>query len=449
MSEFIRQKTIEISIDPTHYDIIGQVRTAVERQIGTSETPIRFSVTKSDRSRWICELGTLTSGISGPSIFHFNPRSYENQDSFNVIMLVPTGIGAIVGGHAGDATTAATLLSSVCDTLITHPNVLNASDIIQIPANTLYVEGSMITQLMMGAVGLGRIRSNRLLVLVQAHEDQLFTNAAINSVNAARASYGLSASIAEIDPRFRMISEYTPSGAAAGRIDGIEYVYRLLDDRRGEFDAVAITSVIDLPLELHENYYRLVDEIVNPWGGVEAMLTHAVSLRYALPTAHAPMLECRAVAENDFGVVDPRTAAEVISLAFLQCVLRGLQTSPAITTMPLGTSSSIQPANISCMVIPDGCIGLPTLAALQNGIPVIAVRGNTNRMRNDLDLLPWQPTQLFRVENYLEATGVVAALRAGMEPQSVKRPLASASIDRLVDTKRTKLSAPADSSPAR
>ena len=82
---------------------------------------------------------------------------------------------------------------------------------------------------MMGAVGLDRIRSNRLLVLVQAHEDELFTNAAINSVNAARASYGLSASIAEIDPRFRMISEYTPSGVAAGRIDGIEYVYRLLD----------------------------------------------------------------------------------------------------------------------------------------------------------------------------------------------------------------------------
>ena len=222
MSEFIRQKTIEISIDPTHNDIIGQVRTVVERQIGTSETPIRFAVTKSDGSRWTCELGTLTSGISGPSIFHFNPRSYENQDSFNVIMLVPTGIGATVGGHAGDATTAATLLSSVCDTLITHPNVLNASDIIQIPANTLYVEGSMITQLMMGAVGLDRIRSNRLLVSSFRHMKMscLRTPAMQLALDAARASYGLSASIAEIDPRFRMISEYTPSGVAAGRIDG-------------------------------------------------------------------------------------------------------------------------------------------------------------------------------------------------------------------------------------
>ncbi|MFC2002561.1 DUF3326 domain-containing protein [Chloroflexota bacterium] len=36
--------------------------------------------------------------------------------------------------------------------------------------------------------------------------------------------------------------------------------------------------------------------------------------------------------------------------------------------------------DISCLVIPDGCVGLPTLAALEQGIPVIAVRENKNRM---------------------------------------------------------------------
>ena len=171
-------------------------------------------------------------------------------------MLVPTGIGAAVGGHAGDATAAATLMSSVSDTLITHPNVFNASDIVQIPGNSLYVEGSLITQLMMGNVGLRRVRNNRLLVLVQADDDDLFTNAAINSVNAARASYGIDATIAETGRGFRIISEYMPSGAAAGRIEGIEHLYQPLEAGTWEFDAVAITSVIDVPMELHENYYR-------------------------------------------------------------------------------------------------------------------------------------------------------------------------------------------------
>ena len=430
MPNCVSHRTVDIHIDLAQPYILEQVRTAVARQTGAFETPIRFAITETKGGRWTSELGVLDGESSGAGIFDFKARLREDTSSFNVVMLVPTGIGAKIGGHAGDATPSAALLASVCDTLITHPNVLNASDIIQIPPNALYVEGSLISQLMMGSIGLRRVRNNRLIVLMQAHEDEMFRNAAINSVNAARASYGVNASIAEVDPSFRMISEYSPSGSASGRIEGIEHVFNLLDARMGEFDAVAITSVIELPKDLHENYYRLGDDIVNPWGGIEAMLTHALALRYGLPAAHAPMLETRVVAETDFGVVDPRMAAEVISVAFLQCVLRGLQRSPAIATVaPVYDGSTIQSSNISCLVIPDGCIGLPTLAALRNGIPVVAVRGNTNQMRNDLDSLPWDPNQFMRVENYLEAAGVVAALKAGIAPWSTLRPLEPATIE--------------------
>ena len=282
----------------------------------------------------------------------------------------------------------------------------------------------------MGTIELQRVRNNRLLVLVQTHSDDVFVNAAINSVNAARVLYGLQASIVQIDSRFRMISEYSPNGVAAGRIEGIEHVYEVLDARQGQFDAVAITSVIELPPELHENYYRLNGQVVNPWGGVEAMLTHAVSLRYGLPSAHAPMLESKEIAETDFGVVDPRMAAEVISLSFLQCVLRGLQRSPAVVSVEQGLHGrAVRSSHLSCLVIPDGCIGLPTLAALLNEIPVVAVRGNGNHMGNDLASLPWKPAQLFYAENYLEAAGVVAALRVGMTPQSVLRPFPTALVE--------------------
>ena len=195
MPNDVRQRSIEISVDADNPDIIGQVRTAVERQLRVCETPIRLAVTRTEGSHWICELGTLIDDINSLDIFEFSGSVHNDTNNFNVVVLVPTGIGAKIGGHAGDATPVATLLSSVCDTLITHPNVLNASDIIQIPANALYVEGSLITQLMMGTVGLRRVRNNRLLALIQAHEDELLTNAAINSVIAARASYGLNVSV--------------------------------------------------------------------------------------------------------------------------------------------------------------------------------------------------------------------------------------------------------------
>ena len=444
MTDDVRQRSIEIRVDVERPNLIEQVRVAVERQIGKSETPIRFAVTESTGDRWTCELATTPERPSGPSIFDFDSRSHEDADSFNVVMLVPTGIGAVVGGHAGDATPAAILLASVCDTLITHPNVLNASDIIQVPPNALYVEGSIITQLMMGTVGLHRKRNNRLLVLVQEHQEEVFTNDAINSVNAARASYGLNATIAMIDRRFKMKSEYSPSDSAAGSIKGIEYVFDLLDSRLGQFDAVAITSVIDIPAELHENYCRLIDDVANPWGGVEAMLTHAVSLRYGVPAAHAPMMESKKVADTDFGVVDSRLAAEFISMAFLQCILRGLQKSPAVNVKPYRTDRGLMCSeSVSCMVIPDGCIGLPTLAALQNDVPVVAVKGNSNLMRNNLDLLRWR--QLYRVGSYLEAAGVVAALRAGIDPFSTTRPLDLAPVDYMSDGDRAR-SAPISSS---
>ncbi len=86
--------------------------------------------------------------------------------------------------------------------------------------------------------------------------------------------------------------------------------------------------------------------------------------------------------------------------------------------------------DISCLVIPDGCIGLPTLAALEQGIPVIAVRENKNLMRNDLTQLPWSHGQLHLVENYWEAAGVMAAMQAGIDPQAVRRPLEQVIVER-------------------
>ena len=339
-------------------------------------------------------------------------------------MLVPTGIGAEIGGHAGDATPAATLLASVCDTLITHPNVFNAADMIQIPANALYVEGSVITRLMMGTARLWRARANRVLAIIQRHDDQVFTDAAINAVNAARAYYGLQVSeVVTIDPAFKMIAEYSPSGVAAGGVEGLSHLWEALDTRLGSFDAVAISSVIDAPVEFHRDYYDGKGQMINPWGGVEAMLTHAISLKYGVPTAHAPMLESREIADLELGVVDPRMAAEVVSVTFLQSVLKGLQHSPRIVVEGTPGKASIGAEAVSCLVIPDGCLGLPTLAAMRQGIPVISVRENANIMRNDLGQLTVGNGELITVDNYWEAAGVLACLRSGLDPSCVRRPI--------------------------
>ena len=133
----------------------------------------------------------------------------------------------------------------------------------------------------------------------------------------------------------------------------------------------------------------------------------------------------------DLGLVEPRLAAEAVSFTFLQCMLKGLHRSPRIVRHPkhMGESGIFTASDVSCLVIPDKCVGLPTLAALEQGIPVIAVRENDNLMHNDLEVLPWATGQLHIVENYWEAVGVMSALKAGVVPGSLRRPLAPTPVE--------------------
>jgi hypothetical protein len=416
-------------------DLLESFRHEVEAVLAAGTLPIRFVVTKSDGTSAHVELGILESGrLEGPrSIFEFSKRRVVNESEFNAVMLVPTGIGARIGGHAGDASPVAKMLAAVCDNLVIHPNVVNASDINEMAENTLYVEGSVISRLLMGTIGLQKTRSNRVLAVIEKHPtDELFVNGAINAVNAARAAAGLDATqILVLDPAMRLITEYSPSGRAVGRVDKLDNLFDCLIEMQHSYDSIALSSVIKIPSRaLHRQYFESHGKMINPWGGVEAILTHAISSLLNVQSAHSPMIEDQLVSNMDVGVVDARLAAEAISFTYMQCILKGLQRAPRIVTdeKALNHHSVLTVSDVSCLVIPDGCIGIPTLAALMQGIYVIAVRENTNIMQNDLTLLPWAPGQLIKVDSYLEALGVMAALKAGVALDTVRASISNAEI---------------------
>ena len=445
---YLTETEIEIASAPPGTSLLEWLTRQVAERLPEGNTPLRLAVTETHRRGHRCEVTTLVgdgphphpnpppegegtflsseSLLEGEGAFSFRPRLTENTSAFNAVLLVPTGIGAAIGGHAGDATPVARLLASVCDTLVTHPNVVNASDINEMPANALYVEGSVVCRLLMGTAGLQPVRANRVLAVVDSHPNPLFTELAVNAVNAAHASYGLRCpGVVALDPPLVMRSAYTDSARAAGRVEDVGRLFDALASRRGEFDAVALSSVISVPFEYHADYFGSDGGMVNPWGGVEAMLTHAISSRYDVPSAHSPMLESQEVLDLDVGVVDPRMAAEAVSMTFFQSVLKGLQRSPRIVTDPEGMREPgvLTARDVSCLVLPQGCLGLPTLAALEQGVPVIEVEENANLMRNDLSALPWRQGQFHRVANYWEAAGVMAAIKAGIDPAAVRRPL--------------------------
>ena len=438
---YLTESEMNIPLAPAGVGLLEWLTRQMAERLPAGRTPLRLVVTESHERGYDCEVTTLVSEGAphpdplpeGEGTFSFRHRLSENTAQFNAVLLVPTGIGAVVGGHAGDATPVARLLASACDTLVTHPNVVNASDINEMPHNALYVEGSVVCRLLMGTAGLQPVRANRVLAVVDSHPNPLFTELAVNAVNAAHASYGLLCpSVVALEPPLVMRSEYTGSTRAAGRVEDVDRLFGVLDSRRGEYDAVALSSVISVPFQYHSDYFTSDGNMVNPWGGVEAMLTHAISSRYDVPSAHSPMLESQEVLDLDVGVVDPRMAAEAVSMTFLQSVLKGLQRSPRIITAveAMREPGVLTARDISCLVLPQGCLGLPTLAALEQGIPVIEVEENANLMRNDLSALPWRQGQLHRVANYWEAAGVMAALKAGINPASVRRPLAGVPVEK-------------------
>jgi hypothetical protein len=424
-------------IDLPQHNGNGSLIKFLERQIKTrmsdGEIPVRFGIIKTGDRKYECELGILRNGdnTSTPdidtSIFNFAPRKMENTDKFNAVLLVPTGIGAELGGHSGDAGALARFIAGGCDTLITHPNVVNASDVNELPENGLYVEGSVITSLMMGTTGLQEVRSNRVMLVMDKREEHQIPELSINTVSTARAAVGIDCPlVVELDETIMMESKYSPSGCAVGRIEALENLCNVMQKYRGEYDAVALHTGIDVPDEFHLEYLKSRGEMVNPWGGVEAMLTHSLTMMFDVPTAHAPMLKNMKIANLHAGVVDPRIASEAVSSTFLMCLLKGLHKSPRIIkdSSVFGNAGILTNSDISCLIIPDGCVGLPTLAAMEQGIPVIAVRENKNRMQNSLEDYPFQPGKLFIVDNYLEAVGVMNALKAGVSVESIRRPLA-------------------------
>jgi len=428
----VYEKELNLKRSNNNNGLLEYLSDSVSSLLSDNHSPVRLAITESNDSNYHCEIGVVDNegndSYEFPSIFEFEKRKLENTSKFNAVLLVPTGIGSEIGGHAGDATPVARLLGSICDKLITHPNVVNASDINEMPDNTLYVEGSVITRFLMGKVGLSEARTNRILAVIEKHQDDLFTNAAINAVNAARASYGLDCSrIVELDSELTLSSEYTSSGSAVGRVERLDELYRILDDYQDEYDAVALTTIVRVPREFHAMYFKSNGDMINAWGGAEAIFTHTLSSLLNKPTAHSPMLEDQLIANFDPGVVDPRMAAEAISLTFLQSVLKGLHKAPRIISdkTAMNHHSVYTSADVSCLVIPDGVLGLPTLAALEQGIKVIAVRENKNLMKNDLNELPWVTGQFIQVDNYLEALGVMTAIKEGISIESIRRPLSS------------------------
>ncbi len=328
----------------------------------------------------------------------------------NVVLIVPTGIGCEIGGHAGDANPVAKLIGKCCDKLITHPNVVNASDINEMPENTLYVEGSMLNRFLRSEIFLKEVHYNKILLAVNKPVD----SNTINSVNAAISTIGADIEIVELNTELKMLG-YFDEGLASGDIKGMDELISQISNYK--FDALAVQSFINVDLTDSEttiNYFKKGG--VNPWGGVEAYLSKYVSKIINKPVAHSPFYDIeftKANLEKYNFVVDKRMAAEMVSVSYLHCILKGLHKAPRITQTY--AKDVLARNSVDFLITPINCVGEPHFACMKAGIPIIAVRENKSVLNDKM------PDSFIVVDNYIEAAGLLMAYKSGINWKSVRR----------------------------
>ena len=346
----------------------------------------------------------------------------------NVVFIIPTGIGASIGGHAGDATPVAKLIAACCDNLILHPNVVNASAINEMSDNALYVEGSMLDSFLAGHIGLNRSRGNRVLVAV----NYPLTIDTINAVNAARATIGMDAEIMCLDTPLEMEGIIENDGTAGGKMSGHQELCKQVKNyyHSDNFGALAIVTKIKVSMEDGKRYF--MHGGVNPWGGIEAMLSKFIATTFdseyqsPLPVAHAP--EDDGLFDALRGIVRPAMAAEWSSMCYLHCVLKGLYRAPRLMRLDNTNEhlADLTNRDIDFLVSPD-CWGPPHQYATVYDIKQIVVTDNRTMLPDEKNRIQ-TPSQII-VDNYLEAAGVIMAARAGVSLDSVMGKLVPAKIN--------------------
>ncbi|KAK4394940.1 putative lipoprotein [Sesamum angolense] len=250
--------------------------------------------------------------------------SNKFKRAYTSVMIVPTGVGAAIGGYAGDALPVARTLASVVDCLISHPNVLNAAMLYWPMPNVLYVEGYALDRFAEGLWHYNQFHQNKVGLVLDAGIEEELRIRHLQVVDATRASLGLP------------IVEYTVTDAAL-------QVEKWIDPKSGQS-----TGRIQRP----DSLLRAVETLVERSG------VNAIAVVARFPDD-----------DTDDDVENYQQGKGVdlwqIGYTFLPCVLAGLSTAPQYLVQNFNSlgKDCMLASDVDSVILPiDACGGDGALA---------------------------------------------------------------------------------------
>ena len=330
---------------------------------------------------------------------------------FTVVLIVPTGVGAAIGGYAGDALPVARAIAEISDRLITHPNVLNGAQLYWSMDQTYYVEGYGLDRFAAHDWGLRPVKQNKVGLLLDCGIEPELRLRHLQAADATRATLGLNLTDYVLtDAPLEVELRTADSGASWGTIGNPGSLLRAADKLINQGGAEAIAVVARFPdddaSEELQNYRH--GSGVDHLAGAEAVISHLIVRQLQVPAAHAPALLPLAVDPQ----VSPRAAAEELGYTFLPCVLVGLSRAPQFITTPSFDPNVIWSDAVDMVVVPYSSCGGSAILSLADRTEIVAVTDNITKIQ-----VPPEPLgiKVTKVNSYLEALGVIAARRAGID----------------------------------
>jgi len=356
------------------------------------------------------------------------------------LLVIPTGVGCALGGYAGDGLPAARLLAAASGCLITHPNVMNGAALYWSDRRIHYVEGWALDRFAAAELALAPVAGRRVGLLLDAGIEPELRARQLQAAEACRATLGLAIGpVVTTDVPLGVGLSLGPSGTSWGSLERPDALLRA-GEKLVKAGATAIAAVARFPEDPGSEAlaaYRHGSG-VDALAGAEAVISHLLVQHLGIPCAHAPALAPLPLDPD----LDPRAAAEELGHTFLPCVLVGLSRAPDLVPLaddgsgrairwPVGPSrpghgrppagALLEASSLGAVVAPAGALGgEAVLACARRGVPLIAVAGNACLLQVSGEALG---LEALTASSYAEAAGLVLALREGLDPGSLRRPL--------------------------
>ena len=319
-----------------------------------------------------------------------------------IAISIPTGIGADIGGYAGDFGHIAREFAQDFHVVI-NPNAVNGGILSAINYDMSYLEGYLFDEFLKGKISITPKKpyeTNKIGIIFDCAIPKDIINVHLNTINALEMVQGIKTVATEYTFKPVGVQIEIENGISVGKLKNsdtlLESAQKLI--QKGA-QAIAVVCYFGEDGE-DENYSS--GNGIDPIGGIEAIISHLIAREFQTPVAHAPAF-CNI--DISTKIENPKVSSELISSTYLPCIMQGLSIAPKISKK----SGMITYKDVEYLIVPNDALGSPAvLSSYKNDVKIITVKNKTvlDVTSSRLNIKPYM-----EVESYRECLTIIKEKR--------------------------------------